>query len=403
MKKYNIKTGVILSLLLMFITACSDKMNYYLDQVQEEEYKTVYMTRVIDHPYKTYVQLTEDPQHAVFGVSYGGVAVAPTDIKVNFKIDESLVEAYNEANYKEYKMLPAECFSLESTSAVIKAGTSSTGSLHVKFDIGTKIEVGEPYLLPITIAGTEPAINIPEGFETTYFHVVGSFKPGEVPREKVGSFGTDDPGILFTRGKDIIRLAGADLLLYTLNEDNTYELNRQIGWGWSGVSIMLYMPDGRFLARKPDNNIEQYNISDDYRFLAQRTIGWGWGGDRKMFPFKNLMVLNISDNALTKYPLSQNGDWDYGQIATLETGWDIYDMVLCYEGSILAVDGQGYMWEVPLTDNGVLGAKTRMGTGWNMYKHLMKVDSDILALDENGDLWRYEFNINCEWPLVAEE
>jgi hypothetical protein len=164
---------------------------------------------------------------------------------------------------------------------------------------------------------------------------------------------------------------------------------------------MFYMPDNRFIARKPDRNMEQYVIDDNYNFLYQRTIGWGWIDNPIIFPLKGIIVLSTSSNGnLTKYPLSQSGDWDYGQIGVVGSGFDVYEQLFCYENSILGIDGGGYMWEIPVSDAGILGSKRQIGTGWNMYVRVFRAGNDLLALDGSGDLWRYNFNLNSTWPLV---
>ena len=387
-------------IVVTLLSACSDDLKLYLEKAENPEYYSVYIPQAHSLQKKS-VYVSSEIQQFNFSAYYGGVKAPDVDIKVNFKIDESLVEKYNMDNGTNYPMLPKECFELETNSTCITAGTFSSALVNVNLTTEGYLEVGSPYLLPISIEATEPEVAIPDDMRNAYFLVTGSFKPGQVPREKVYTFENADVGILFCKGNDLVRRSvSGDLMVYKASEDGTYQDPRIIGTGWDGMDNMFYMPDNRIIGRKPDMNIEQYNIDDNYNFLGQRTIGWGWIDNPIMFPMKDIMVLSTSASGnLTKYPISQSGDWDYGNISVIGTGFDVYTQLFCYDNSIIGIDGGGNMWETPITDNGVLGTKRQMGTGWEMYVYVIKSGTDLLALDKEGALWRYDFNLNSSWPL----
>lgn len=383
--------------------SCSDNVEVNYDMVENDpQYIRIGIPQDVNSPQKKSVFISDETQSFVFGVSYGGVNSAKQDIQVTLKIDEALVSVFNEANSTDYPFLPQDCFKLESNTVTIKAGTFGTEPISVNITPGDYLEVGKPYLLPITIESVDTDVTINENLRTVYYAVTGSFLPGQVPREKVFSFGTADTGLMFCKNDDIIRIdADGNMLLYQLNNEETYELSRQIGSGWGGIGNIFYMPENRFIAQKPNMDMEQYNIDDNYSFLGQRTIGWGWIDNPVIFPLKDIIVLSTASNGnLTKFPINQGGDWDYGQIGVIGSGFGVYEQLFCYENSILGIDGGGYMWEIPISDAGVLGSKRQMGTGWDMYVKVFRAGSNLLALDSAGDLWRYNFNLNSAWPLV---
>ena len=102
---------------------------------------------------------------------------------------------------------------------------------------------------------------------------------------------------------------------------------------------------------------------------------------------------------MTKFPLDANGNFDYGNIKGIGSGWTDFVHIFPYENSLLALDKLGDLWQYPLTDDGVFGSRVKVGTGWDMYVHVMTAGTDLLALDSNGDLWRYKFNPAGLWAL----
>ena len=402
MRKIFVYITVNLILLLpVLLISCSDKVEVDFSIPEETEYVSIYLPQAYESPQKKSVFVSNEVQSFVIGVHYGGPNPAPKDISVSLAVNEELVNSFNQQQETDYQLMPEGSYRFETLEPSIKSGTFS--SEPVKIDIISEgyMTLGKSYLLPVSIRSVDNEVKINEKLRDVYFLITGSFKPGNVPRDKVHSFGTEDVGLLFCRNNDLIQLAPpGDLLLYQPDENGVFGSSRQFGWGWGGVTIMFYIPDNRFFARKPDNNIEQYYINDDYNFLGQRTIGWGWGDAVTIFPFKNHIVFNTNpEGVITRFPVSQSGDWDYGQIAPVGSGFDTYTQLFDYENTIIGIDAAGIMWEYPVSDAGVLGNKRQIGTGWDMYIKVIRCGTDLLALDENGDLWRYVFDPNSYWPL----
>ena len=69
----------------------------------------------------------------------------------------------------------------------------------------------------------------------------------------------------------------------------------------------------------------------------------------------------------------------------------------------MAIEPNGNLWAIPITDDYVIGTRRQVGTGWDMYVKVFPCGEDLLALDENGDLWRYRFDPAAYWPLKVEE
>ena len=101
--------------------------------------------------------LIDSPQTVAFGAAYGGLNYPSQDIKVDFKLDESLITTYNAQYGTSYVPLPTSNYQIAGFSAVIKAGTSSSTSLPIT--IQTKgLPFGVRYMLPIVMTGVSSGI-----------------------------------------------------------------------------------------------------------------------------------------------------------------------------------------------------------------------------------------------------
>ncbi|GKI23414.1 hypothetical protein CE91St19_28160 [Odoribacter laneus] len=396
---------MILAGLFVLSEACSDEVKAYLEDIPDPgQYTSLYMPQAYYRPSNQTVYVKEGVQSYLVAAYLGGPQAADSDIHITFQIDEKLVEEFNARQGTDYSLLPRECWEFPQQETYIPAGNQQSLPLYINVSAMGYVSVPDSYLLPVTLAETNSEIPVLENYKTTYFLFTGSYLPGQVPSVKVYSFGQAVTKPLLCREKDLIRIDENDnLQLYQSDEDGIFQEPRQIGQGWNGIDVMFYMPDNRFIIRNPDQNLAQYIIDDQYNFLGQREIGWGWGGASQIVPFKNLAFLAVNGDALTKYPINQNGDFDFPNCSDIESqGWGDYKQILCYGNSILALEAGGNLWEIPLSDDYVTSARRQVGSGW-IFEKLVVCGTDLLALDANGDLWRYEFDPRAFWPLKAEE
>ena len=404
MKKIILMTACLWSGAMLF-SSCSDRLRIGLDIVDADTYVNIYMPQANNDLNVKTVYITDEIQSFAVSAFYGGPTEPQTDISVEFEIRMDLVDSYNTFHGTDYKPMPEGSYSMSETTARIAKGAQRTTPLYVDITSKDYLAVAEPYLLPVgikSVSGTEPVL---EELRTAYFLVTGSYMPGEVPREKVYSFGHPVTMPIFCSRDDLVRIdEDGRLMLFQPEPDGTYGAPRQIGEGWGNMQIMFYMPENRFIVRNEFSNLTQYMISDNYDFLSQGDIGWGWGESSKIVPFKDLAILAVNGDALWKYPLSQTGAFDFGNCTAIEgSGWGGYTQLFGYGNNLIMVDPKGDMWVVSLTDDYALGTKRQIGTGWDMYDNVFACGDDLLALDSNGDLWRYEIEPLDLWALKAAE
>lgn len=153
-----------------------------------------------------------------------------------------------------------------------------------------------------------------------------------------------------------------------------------------------------------------------------------------LFTFNNFLSVFESNGVVILYPYESSIDGFNTMGNSPNTGWNIFDTLMPYDGSFIARwgDGTGRLWRYPVDVNGNItpateigsgfqmfdlivsslyhhslfcrkpdgellcypysgtwGNVTSLGTGWDAYSQILTYRKDILALDSSGDLWLF--------------
>jgi hypothetical protein len=150
-------------------SGCSDDDGGRLSVYMPEAKKVISNTfEISDTPYE--INYTA----AVVGSDYpttSGLEVSG-NIQVTFKVDQSLVDAFNTASGTDYLPLPEGSYSIE-TSGTIARGSTSTPALKLTIDAKGKIDPFKAYLLPVSIDQVTGA-TVSAMQRTTYFALTGT-------------------------------------------------------------------------------------------------------------------------------------------------------------------------------------------------------------------------------------
>jgi len=404
--------------LVITLYACSDEVVIDSSIAEANDYGNVYIPQAAKTENRISVYVSNMPQSFNFSAGYGGFKPAGQDIKVNFEVNIALVDAYNEANAKDFLPMPEGSYSMEKSEAFIKAGTYNTGALKMNIH-GEKLEAAKFYLLPVSITGITEGEKLNKNLRDAYFIISGAYEPGNVPRELAYSFGNIDNagGVIFFRNDDMVqRTPDGFLLVYKTDENGVFDEPRVIsGPGWEALSIVFFNSNNMMYGKFADNgNIERYFFDENYNYLGQGTIGWGWFDHVIMMPFKDFMLLGVLDDGrLRAWNLVSDGSLNWGNLGDIvgRPGRNYLDYIHLFpyiwaeddSGYLIAVDETGVMLLIPVSDSGSLASEVNIGFGWDMYVKVFSSGTDLLALDENGDLWRYRFNPHISWPLKEVE
>ena len=382
----------------VLLLSCGKEVYFNENIPGAAEFTMVYMPQA-NAPLEKAVRITDSLYQFTYSAYIGGSLKNEANVKVKFEVLPAMVDSFNQKNATSYQILPEGSYTLNNPDAVISSGSQSTTALHVSVKTLGYILPFESYLLPISITGADVKIN--NSISTTYFIITGSYSPGEVPREKVYSFGANAGNTLFDFNGNLIHKApGGQLLLYPVASDGTFGAPSQIGLGWDIFNMVFYYGGNRLIGRDASGggDITQYAIDANGNFGASKKIGFGWGIFSHIIPYKGSLLGINAAGSMTMYPLEAD-DFNYGKIRQIGIGWNTFTQIIPYQNSLLTIDATGNLYQYPLSEDGNFGSRKHVGSGWDMYPLVFASGTDLLALDSNGDLWRYKFNPAGFWPL----
>ena len=386
-------------LVITSVLACSKEVKVDLDFPTADQYSKVYIPQANHNPILKQISLTDEVYNFGINAFYGGPNKAKNEISVTFEINEDKVEEFNKRYGTSYQIMPEGSYALEKNSVKIESGASSSAILQVNVKGKGFLDPFTSYILPVTIRSTDAPIS--ESLNTVYFEVVGSYAPGEVPREKVLSLGNYYGGLLFSINDDKLmgKNSQGDLLLYEADAAGKYGDAKKIGDGFTVFPNLFYFSPNRIVGVNVD--VTQYTLNDNGIPGPTRVIGWGWNIFKNVIPYKDYLIGIRPEGLTTSYQYNELGDLDGSTIKDIATDWNRYKQVIAYNNSLLAIEPDGSLWQIPMSTAGVPGERQQIGQGWDMYQYIIVSGNDLLALDASGDLWRYKFDPKGFWPLKA--
>jgi hypothetical protein len=239
-KIFSVLAGI--ASLGIFISSCTK-----FTQAKVSTEGTIYMPQAYSERSDLSLVLIDTAQNVSFGAAYGGLNYPSHDIAVTFKIDTTLIAAYNATNGTSYIALPAASYSVASLSSVIKAGKTSSDPLYVGISTSTLSSTTQ-YMLPVTLTSAASG-KIDSSLQTSYFridhldniyagsyHTIGTRHNYNADGSDGGTSSIDDTRVLSTMSSDSCSINTiANLGAYNgtvfyvrVNSDNTLEFSGKL-------------------------------------------------------------------------------------------------------------------------------------------------------------------------------
>lgn len=118
------------------------------------------------------VKFAVEEANASYPVTVSSTGIVGSDVTVDIKIDNSLVESYNAANKTSYYSLPESVLKLEKNQVVIKAGSAASEAANLVVTSTDAFEDGKIYMIPVTITGVKGTSNpVIEASRTVYVRI----------------------------------------------------------------------------------------------------------------------------------------------------------------------------------------------------------------------------------------
>lgn len=408
-----------LLLILPLSWSCETKEVFHLPD--PDEYDCIYMIQAVDNPRTTQVFMIEDQIQTINYSAYYSGTKAPKDIKVSFKIDPELVSDYNETNGTNYQMMPDGSYELEAEQITIAAGESRTPLLKIKIKTVGYIDPFSPYMIPLVMTTDDVPVN--ENLNSVYYEIIGTFKPGQVPREEVYA-NMAEPIELFSYNDKCLWARTADKTIYrygydpetrifssptTIPYDKNYLTHIAAGFGNTLQVLNAYATYIPYRIDEGGTMIPGSFIDGSYWLVNGLPDGQFAGFIWTPHPKGSLIKYSTATDKGVAL-VAMNSDWSLPLGTIVGSLWptptrtslnhSTYKIMFVYGNDLMGIDYNGGLWRHTFSDvSSTFGAAIRVGSGWDDFTHVTPFGTDLLAREADGKVWRYEFNPNGFWAL----
>lgn len=188
------KIKLLLYIAFLFLyCSCSEEFSW---KTEGDQFGAIYMVQAKE-PIEISLSRTNQTQMVNFGVAYGGLNLPDQDIIITFKEAPELVTEYNNLYHTDYDILPSSAYSIESFTATIRKGTSTSNSLEGSFFVDEALLIDKEYLLPLSIASNSAELEVKKELSTIYYTVkmqYPSYEMNIIAGEKDVKDNTDGQG-----------------------------------------------------------------------------------------------------------------------------------------------------------------------------------------------------------------
>lgn len=376
----------------------------------EISYSNISIPQASNTPYRINVYAVDSTQSYTINAFYGGPVKPSKDIKITFRVNPQMLDTFNLNNGTMYGLLPSDAYNLEKTNVVIPANSLSSESLNINIITTMNFPVFTTFILPITIESSDAPINKKLGI--IYFQVTASYSPGNIPRKELFHLSGDPESIFAYKNAIFEHRKTGEIYRFPYSQikdefDPEVQLN-DAGWG---TSLQWLTPLNDYLWGMGVNGSNPigtaYGYIYVYKFLedGSKIRMDGFTGNvlladptyDLMIPFKNSMLFRTSLGAnITMY--NTNGAFSLTTKKNIEGEWK-FTSIFQYGNDLFCVEANGDLWQYPLTEDGVVGSRTKIGSGWDLYTKVFAFNDKLIGVDKDNKLWMYNFDIRAFWAL----
>lgn len=165
--------------------------------------------------------------------------------------------------------------------------------------------------------------------------------------------------------------------------------------------FFFYDDDRYITVAKSNNAVDMYSLDLEAENPALAVVKKGFGSG---FSFPNFIpacgfFYSLENNGkLRAWYAYNNGTWDSSSNgATIATDFKYTRYALFKYASLIVIDEDGYLWDIPITTTGHFVTRNKIGQGWSNFQRLVTAGDKLLAMDGNGDFWKFDFDVDHYW------
>lgn len=198
--------------------------------------------------------------------------------------------------------------------------------------------------------------------------------------------------------------AEGDLIKYLV--DPTGELNQSESYPAivprSIYRDFFFYDDDKFIGVRTSNAVSMVQFEDGkFKQVGAETFGSGF--DQVQFlPARGFFYSRDKNGNIRTWVARNNASWGAPNGTIVGTGYDEYEVIALYNHeALLAVDGNGHLWSIPISVSGIPGFKSRVGSGWDRFEKIISIGTTLYGMEENGSFYVFtDFNITDTFWIV---
>ena len=344
---------------------------------------------------------------------YSGLSV-PVDVNITFKVDNSLIDKYNEEHSTSCIPLPDGSYTIGSPRVKIKTGDFRTSLIPIEIDV-TKLEpeLENPYLMPFTMNVAEKDITVNEKLKTIYYVV--KVNKDRTPIVLEGNVEECDEFFSFHDKCILTRNRATGVInRYVFDpEAKTLEGPTMIRSDWPS-SVIAWMQAGNGHTLQIVNTgmswfslpcSEDGSEISDFSAMTLVTGGCGIFMDSMICEAPGDGYLNIwgGSGMSAFYPMADNGITLLGAShAPCPAGNLATDFVVrfLYKHDLFCIDKEGNLWQYVWDPNSLLfKSRSQVGSGWGQFKSVTSYGDEFLMLLPDGTVKSIEWDPTVFWAF----
>lgn len=171
----------------------------------------------------------------------------------------------------------------------------------------------------------------------------------------------------------------------------------------------FFFDDDRFIGIRntSTNNLDMFSLTFEGDSAIFQTIRLNYGRNNLLqlseFVSAHSFFYSVyrSETALRIWYANNDPaqGWGTGTGTVITDDFDYTAFDLYKRNAFIAIDSEGYLWHIPITTNGRIVAKNRIGKGWDKFLKIVTVGRYVLAMDSEGDFWKFDFDSDKYWLI----
>ncbi|TYR36620.1 DUF4998 domain-containing protein [Sphingobacterium phlebotomi] len=164
----------------------------------------------------------------------------------------------------------------------------------------------------------------------------------------------------------------------------------------------FFYDDNKFIGVLTNNRVTMQQLEDGaLSVVGAATFGSGFSHIQYL-PTRGFFFSRSAAGALNTWIARNDATWGTPNGASVGTGYNAYGEIMLYNHeAILAVDQNGYLWNIPISVSGVPGFKSRIGRGWDRFEKIVSVGTTLYGMESNGDFYVFnDFNTTETFWIV---